>query len=149
MRTNAVDASTKRQRGTYQRCRDDHRRTVPDVSGTPIPPYWLSREAREIFEDLAEQLTRVGLVAEADTTLLANVASLAAAIEKVWATGEIPAASQLAELRRCLEMIGAAGSRSRVGARPVPPVVSLEGNRFAQHRDELAERRRKRTGGGG
>jgi len=119
--------SEKRAKGTFQPSRDGNRVQVIEPMSTPQQPDWLTDEAQEIWLD---DIGRVKLATESDSTLFANYCSLQGAIVKAIRVGEMPPISAFAEVRKMQEVLGIAGARSRVG---VAPEGGKAGNVFAKN----------------
>jgi len=120
--------SEKKAKGTFQPSRDGSRMQVIEPMSTPQQPDWLSSEAQEIWLD---DVGRVKLATESDSTLFANYCSLQGGIVKALRHGsEMPPISAFAEARKMQEVLGIGGARSRVG---VAPDGGNPGNVFARN----------------
>ena len=119
--------SEKKAKGTYQRVRDGHRIEIIEPMSTPNQPDWLTGEAQEIWLD---DIGRVKLATEADTTLFANYCSLQGAIVKAIRAGETPPIAAFSEVRKMQEVLGIGGARSRVG---IAPEGGKAGNVFGRN----------------
>lgn len=108
--------SEKRAKGTFQKSRDGNKVQVIEPMSTPQQPDWLTVEAQEVWLD---DIGRVKLATESDTTLFANYCSLQGAIVKaIRQGGEMPPISAFTEVRKMQEVLGIGGARSRVGLAP-------------------------------
>jgi hypothetical protein len=107
--------SEKKAKGTYQPVRDAHRIEVIEPMSTPAQPDWLTAEAQEVWLD---DIGRVKLATETDSTLFANYCSLQGAIVKAIRKSETPPIAAFTEVRKMQEVLGIGGARSRVGMKP-------------------------------
>lgn len=108
--------SEKKAKGTYQPVRDAGRIQIIEPASMPQRPDWLTSEAGEVWLD---DVGRVRLVTEADSTLFANYCTLQGGIIKaIRAGGEFPPISAFAEVRKMQEVLGIGGARSRIGVKP-------------------------------
>lgn len=107
--------SEKKAKGTYQPARDGGRVQIIEPMSTPQRPDWLTTEAGEVWLD---DIGRVKLATESDSTLFANYCSLQGAIVKAIRASETPPIAAFAEVRKMQEVLGIGGARSRVGIAP-------------------------------
>lgn len=107
--------SEKKAKGTYQPVRDGGRVEVIEPLSTPQQPDWLTAEAQEIWLD---DVGRVRLATEADSSLFSNYCSLQGAIVTAIRKGETPPIAAFTEVRKMQEVLGIGGARSRVGMKP-------------------------------
>jgi hypothetical protein len=119
--------SEKKAKGTYQPARDGHRVEIIEPISTPKQPDWLTGEAEEVWLD---DIGRVKLATESDSSLFANYCSLQGAIVKAIRAGETPPIAAFTEVRKMQEVLGIGGARSRVG---VMPEGGKTGNVFARN----------------
>jgi phage terminase small subunit len=120
--------SEKRAKGTFQKSRDGNKVEIIERMSTPQQPDWLTSEAQEVWLD---DIGRVKLATEADTTLFANYCSLQGALVKaIRQGGEMPPISAFTEVRKMQEVLGIGGARSRVG---IAPEEGRPGNVFARN----------------
>lgn len=110
--------SEKKAKGTYQKVRDDHRVEVIEHTAMPRQPNWLTAEAEEVWLD---DIGRVKLATESDSTLFANYCSLQGSIIKAVRSNEVPPITAFTEVRKMQEVLGIGGARSRVGVKPDSP----------------------------
>lgn len=110
--------SEKKAKGTFQPSRDGHRVEVIEPTAMPQQPNWLTPEAEEVWLD---DIGRVKLATESDSTLFANYCSLEGSIIKALRTGEVPPITAFTEVRKMQEVLGIGGARSRVGVKPDSP----------------------------
>lgn len=121
--------SEKRAKGTYQPSRDGHRIEVIEPNAMPQQPNWLTAEAEEVWMD---DVGRVKLATESDSTLFANYCSLQGSLIKAIRSNEVPPITAFTEVRKMQEVLGIGGARSRVGVKPDAPaggVFSRNGRR--------------------
>ena len=102
--------SEKMAKGTYQKCRDAGRVEVIEPLALPQQPDWLTAEAVEVWLD---DIGRVKLATESDSTLFANYCTLQGGILKAVRANEMPPIAAFAEVRKMQEILGIAGARSR------------------------------------
>lgn len=120
--------SEKRARGTFQSSRDGNKVEIIQSMSTPQQPDWLTSEAQEIWLD---DVGRVKLATESDSTLFSNYCTLQGAIIKAIRNGgEIPPISAFAEVRKMQEVLGIGGARSRLG---IAPEGAKGGNVFGRN----------------
>lgn len=107
--------SEKKAKGTFQKSRDGQKVQIIEPMSTPQQPDWLTVEAQEIWLD---DVGRVKLATEADSTLFANYCALQGFIIEAVRRGEVPSISAFTEVRKMQEVLGIGGARSRVGLEP-------------------------------
>ena len=88
--------SEKMAKGTYQKCRDAGRVEVIEPLALPHQPDWLTAEAVEVWLD---DIGRVKLATESDSTLFANYCTLQGGILKAVRANEMPPIGIWDELR--------------------------------------------------
>lgn len=106
--------SEKKAKGTYQPVRDGNRIEIIEPMSMPQRPDWLTSEAGEVWLD---DVGRVRLATESDSTLFANYCTLQGGILKAIRANEMPPVAAFAEVRKLQEVLGIAGARSRVGVK--------------------------------
>lgn len=106
--------SEKKAKGTYQPVRDGHRVEVIEPDAMPRQPNWLTPEGEEVWLD---DIGRVKLATEADSTLFGNYCNLQGSIIKAMRSGEVPPITAFAEARKMQEVLGIGGARSRIGVK--------------------------------
>lgn len=111
-------------RGTLQPCRDaGPGYEIVSRGEPPIAPDYLKPEAQEVWIEEIGRVMAFG-VSEKDSSLFARYCATEALARKAFLAGEPPPAAYLTELRRMAELLGIAGPRTRVGARPDGPTNS-------------------------
>lgn len=104
----------KRQRGTYQRCRDAAVVEITAPDALPMMPDWLTAQGQAAWFESIGRVAGGRLVSEADSALFAVLCNLQGNLAACWAAGEVPPAAHLGEFRRLCELFGIAGARSRL-----------------------------------
>ncbi|KTT98689.1 hypothetical protein [Sphingomonas sanguinis] len=83
------------------------------AKSAPIPPRYLTKEARSVWREELDRVTACGIT-DADSSLFARYCTMEALYRDQISAGELPKAALLTELRRMAELLGIAGLRSRL-----------------------------------
>ena len=111
----AEPPSAKWDRGTLQPVRDGVKTEIVVPGDPPAMPDYLTPGAIDVWQEEIGRVMASG-VAEVDSSIFARYCSLEALVRLAFqAGGEPPPAAYLTELRRCAELLGIAGRKSRVG----------------------------------
>jgi hypothetical protein len=117
--------------GTYQKCRDPASVEHPLVPGPPDPPHWLpNAHAIKEWNRLAPILHACGLLTEAGTSALAMLCALHGKIVQLFAAGETPRSSLIAQYRY---MLGDWGLTPVTASKIFPPGGGTAENPFSKH----------------
>lgn len=119
--------------GTVQPCRDEKGAPeLPPVTGVPAAPDWLpNAHAVKEWERLAPILVANKLLTEAGLSPLGNLCALHGKMVQLWAAGEAPVASMVAQYRNLINDFGMTPvSQGKVKA--VSPDGET-GNKFAKN----------------
>ncbi len=109
---------------------------LPLISETPSPPDWLpNAHAVKEWERLAPILVANKLLTEAGLSAFGMLCSLHGKLVQLWAAGEAPVASMVAQYRNLINDFGltpvAQGKVKQVGAEPAGNKFSNNGKRTA------------------
>ena len=121
----SVPQSIKEARGTARKDREKPEIEVPVSCREPTMPGYIADDvaASAIW---AEELDRVtsALTTDFDSSLFARYCALEAKVRALFASGDIPPAAYLVELRRSAESLGIGGAASRIGKGVPSPQIS-------------------------
>lgn len=123
--------------GTVQPCRDQKGAAeLPTVSEVPSAPDWLpNAHAVKEWERLAPILVANKLLTEAGTSALGMLCALHGKLVQLWAAGEAPVASMVAQYRNLINDFGltpvAQGKVKPVGEEPASNKFANRGKRAA------------------
>lgn len=123
--------ATKRTRGTFRPVRDGHKCELVVPTMLPQQPTWLTEAGQQEWLDNIPRVATGRIVTETDSALFATLCNLWGALGQAWQAGAVPPAAHLTEARRLAELLGLAGSKSRVGT---PPPGKPEDNPFLRPR---------------
>lgn len=122
-----ANPQTKQLAGTY---RKDRHATITELAtppqNVPVPPKYLTQDALAVWREEHARVVACG-VTEADSSLFARYCSMESSFRASVSNGESLSAALLTELRRCAELLGIAGLRSRLVKAPgtdAPAVTS-------------------------
>ena len=110
----------KRERGTFQPCRDDGvvevlpEGCVVSPRDPPVAPDWLTEAGKEVWMDDVSRVCSTRLVTEMDSTLFATYCNMQGASMLAWRSGSVPPTTHVAETRKMAEQFGLFGRKSRV-----------------------------------
>jgi hypothetical protein len=128
----AETPTTKKARNTLRPFRDAGKQEIIVPGSPPQQPDYLSPEAIDVWQEVIGRVM-AARVTEIDSSLLARYCSLEALVRASFKAeeGPPPPAAYLSELRKCEELLGIAGPKSRVAGGP--PIGGAATNPFARN----------------
>lgn len=123
-----ANPQTKQLAGTYRK--DRHADIVSIAPGAPsnvpVQPFYLTADAKQVWREEIQRVIGCGAT-DADSSMFARYCELEAAFRRMIATGELPKAALITELRRSAELLGIAGARSRLArvGQPEQPSATI------------------------
>jgi phage terminase small subunit len=109
-----ANPAAKQLAGTFRKDRHATITTIAQPSkNEPTQPGYMSDIAKEVWAEEFRRVVACG-VTEADSSLFGRYCEMEAVFRAGVKNGEVPKAALLTELRRCAELLGIAGLRSRL-----------------------------------
>ena len=106
--------SVRALRGSSRSHRDADKVEIIGPDMPPVEPESLTEAGRAVWLGNIDRVAQARLVTELDSELFASYCNLQAAINRVWAAGDVPPTAHLSEARKMAEQFGIFGAKSRV-----------------------------------